>query len=117
VSNEITVVQNGPLTHPLVEAGRATRFQPGNRAAIGRGRPRKEVSEVYDALSRRGLGELWLIATDPEHPLHSRHGFEALAILVKLTTPKRVIQIGLPAQTSCALNVDALFPGRRDGPT
>ncbi len=73
-SRELTV-------HPIVEIGRKTRFQKGNRVGVGHGRPKKEMSELYDALSRKGLQELWRIVSDPGHPLHRRYAFDALTTL------------------------------------
>jgi hypothetical protein len=72
----------------LVERGRASRFQPGNQLAKGRGRPPKSYSSKRLRWSEEALRELRRIAYDRTHPLHDRHAYEAVRDLAKITTPK-----------------------------
>ena len=55
------------------------------------------------------------VATDPAHPLHLRHAFEALSVLVRVATPERVTHAGKD-DSAVALDIGALFVGDTRGP-
>ncbi len=75
----------------VADRGVAGRFRSGNRAAAGNrggGRPPSLLRELPRKDARRIWSELRAVAFDTAHPLHERHGFEALKTLATLTFPK-----------------------------
>ena len=76
---------------PLTTRNQSGRFLSRNRAAIGNrggGRPPSLLRELPLKDARRIWRELRAVAFDIAHPLHDRHGFEALRTLATLTFPK-----------------------------
>lgn len=78
----------GLTIEDIVARGKATRFQPGNVAARGHGRPKKSYSSKRLRWSEEALRELRRVAYDRTHPLYDRRGFDALIALAKITSPK-----------------------------
>lgn len=67
------------------------KFETGNRMAVGNrggGRPRALLQELTTGDAPEIWAELKAIAFDHAHPLHPRHGFEALKTLATLAFPR-----------------------------
>lgn len=49
----------------------------------------EDLSKVLDVYTGLSLELAWRIANDPDHPMYTRFGFEALKLIVQNVTPKR----------------------------
>lgn len=48
-----------------------------------------ELTKELDEYAGMSIGLAWEIASNPDHPMHLRFGFEALKLVVQHTAPKR----------------------------
>jgi hypothetical protein len=73
----------------MAEKGIMTRFHKSQTGQPVAPRKSQDVGEALNNFSLDGMSLLWRVATDPTHPWHKKHGFEALKTLVNKATPAR----------------------------